>query len=183
MPIKIPSDFWYPDAVSEAQGLAILPPFADNTLLKCQRRLGVTLPGSLVELLRTKNGGQIRYPELQCEHPTLWGDSKITINSIPGITAEEVRHGGLLNYELDFEYAHDPGDVQRKALLKKVGMAHLLIPISRDAHSMVALDYRGCPHSGNPPISWMTFDEDCDSVQIVSSFDNLLKRLRKSDDD
>jgi len=182
MPIKIPSDFWYPDAANESQGLVILPHFDEDTLLKCQQRLGVMLPEPLVELLRTKNGGQIRYSELQCEHPTLWGESETTINAIPGITAERVTQGGFINYELDFEYAHDPGSLQMKALLKKIGPAHLLIPISRDAHTMIALDYRECPHSDDPPITWMTFDEDCDSVQIVSSFDRFLKSLRKSED-
>ena len=185
MPTNIPRDFWKPRSWYGSEDevrRAILPPFDQYTLTQCQKRLGVMLPLSLVNLLHTQNGGCTEYNELICEQPTLWGDTEVSFRSIPGICAERVWVYGLENFEIDFGFALDPGGERMTALKEKVGAPQRLIPLCRDAHSMVALDYRSCPYSDDPPVIWLTFDEECDFVQIASNFESLLSRLRKSED-
>ena len=137
------------------------------------------LPEALVSLLRTKNGGSPRYSELECEQPTLWGEMEVRLHTIAGICSDRVWLYGLDNYEIDFVSFGDEDGAHLQEIKNKVGESRLLVPLCRDAHSMIALDYRNCPYSDNPPITWMTFDEDCDSAEIVSDFETLLTRLKK----
>lgn len=139
------------------------------------------LPCELVELLRTQNGGFINYNILPLNTPNLWGESEVEIDLIPGISAEEHQFYGLKCFKIDWTFGPGSDEQRMREMMKRVGRPDLIIPLDRDAHCFVALDYRPRPFHDDPPVIWMSTDDDCDYVEIAPNFRALLNRLEKSD--
>lgn len=147
--------------------------------MDCQTRLGLMLPYALVELLRTQNGGFINYNLLPLITPTLWGEDELDLYLIPGISAQEPKHCGLSNFQINWIFGSDPGDDRMNALRRRVGNPQHIVPLERDAHCLIALDYRKNPFNDNPPVIWMSTDDDCEFIEIAQDFETLLCQLRK----
>jgi hypothetical protein len=107
-------------------------PLDERTLAEVERRLGVKLPATYVELLREQNGGYLdemlitvprRVSGALADHVD---DGYVSIGSLAGVTLEEC-HGSVLHTRaMTEEWELPPG----------------LVLLDGDGHAWIALDYR-----------------------------------------
>ncbi|WP_215144496.1 SMI1/KNR4 family protein [Exiguobacterium qingdaonense] len=131
-----------------------LPDLTEEILRDVESRLGVKLPESYIELIRTQNGGFIE----QCELPvTLNGlDDTIVIDSIMGVSLYE-------------------GLVESKILLKEWGVEdERLIAFAGDGHYFLMFDYRD---EAVPKIALL--DTTAEKIDVrFDSFEQFTEALR-----
>ncbi|MFD2216420.1 SMI1/KNR4 family protein [Metabacillus endolithicus] len=125
-----------------------LEKLTEDDVQDVERKLGVILPKSYIELLLLQNGGYIHFNNYQVDNYHLF------IDHLRGIGA-----GGLLENEY---------------LLNEWGLPLGLVLISGDGHSWIALDYRY--QSSDPPVVYIDIESDT-IINIASDFDNFLKKL------
>ncbi|MEE1820910.1 SMI1/KNR4 family protein, partial [Streptomyces sp. BE20] len=69
----------------------VQPPVTDQVVLEAERLLDVTLPGSLLDLLRRRNGGRVTSGRnaFPTSGPTSWSADHVPFDSVLGIGHRE----------------------------------------------------------------------------------------------
>ncbi|WP_051716458.1 SMI1/KNR4 family protein [Streptomyces sp. NRRL F-5727] len=140
----------------------VQPALTDAAVRDAERRLGVRLPASLLELLRVQNGGQVAeaWNAFPTEVPTSWSVNHAPLDSVLGIGPSD-----------DWMSLLDTG-----CLVEEWGLPSPLVLLSGDGHYWIALDYRACGPSGDPSVTW--FDvEDGLELPLAADFRTFVERL------
>lgn len=140
-------------------GAAMRPPVTDDAVRDAQRRLGVKLLTSYVELLKVRNGGYLRYDSHPAAVPTSWATDHVGVEHIMGIGP------GPAGNILDTPW-----------LVEEWGMPEGLVLLSGDGHTWIALDYRSCGPSGEPSVVWIDNELD-EEVRLAPDFQTFLDGL------
>jgi hypothetical protein len=119
----------------------VQPPLTDEVVQEAQDLLGVTLPATLLDLLRVQNGGIVacgrrRFPT---SAPTSWADDHVPLTDLVGI-------------------GHTPGVgslLETPDLIEEWGLPDDVVPVSGDGHYWIVLDYR---RSAEPTVTWLDTD-------------------------
>ena len=132
-------------------------PLTDDVVAEVERALGVRLPAELLALLRHQNGGYVRSEFSACptSRPTSWADDHIALNEIAGIGTSHV-------LALD----------QSRDLNKEWVQPPELVLLSGDGHWWIALDYRTCGPTGEPPVIFYenAAEGSPDDLPVAASF-------------
>ncbi|MFI9293712.1 SMI1/KNR4 family protein [Streptomyces gardneri] len=140
----------------------VQPPLTDAVVQDAERRLGVRLPASLLEILRVQNGGLVA--ELSnafpTDVPTSWSENHVPLDDMMGIG----RRNDRLSL-LDSPY-----------LVEEWGLPSPVVLLSGDGHCWIALDYRACGESGEPSVTWFDLDTDTE-LPLATDFQTFVERL------
>ncbi|MFJ7246982.1 SMI1/KNR4 family protein [Kitasatospora sp. NPDC098652] len=140
----------------------VQPALTDQAIVEAQRLLDVTLPGSLLALLRHRNGGEIAddWNAFPTSRPTSWSTDHIPFDSMLGIGRRE----GTISL-LDSPY-----------LVKEWGLPTGSVLFSGDGHCWIGLDYRACGRHHEPSVTW--FDADFDTeLALAPDFRSFIEGL------
>ncbi|MFC9273427.1 SMI1/KNR4 family protein [Streptomyces zhihengii] len=143
----------------------VQPPLTDAVVQDAERRLGVRLPTSLLEILRVQNGGVVAdsWSAFPTDAPTSWSEDHVPLDHMMGIG----RHDEQCSL-LDSGY-----------LVEEWGLPSPLVLLSGDGHCWIALDYRSCGERGDPSVTW--FDVECDTeLPLAADFRAFVERLTAS---
>ncbi|MEU6238996.1 SMI1/KNR4 family protein [Kitasatospora sp. NPDC047058] len=123
----------------------VQPPVTDQVILDAERLLNVTLPSSLLDLLRRQNGGQVTSSRnaFPTSRPTSWSADHIPFDSMLGIGHRE----GTLSL-LDSPY-----------LVAEWNLPAPVVLVSGDGPCWIGLDYRVCGRHGEPSVTWFDADD------------------------
>ncbi|MFD3481796.1 SMI1/KNR4 family protein [Streptomyces sp. NPDC058665] len=153
---EVKATFW-------GEGLyGVQAPLTDAVVHDAERRLGVRLPASLLEILRVQNGGLVAqlWNAFPTDVPTSWSENHVPLDDMMGIG----RHEGRLSL-LDSAY-----------LVAEWGLPSPLVLFSGDGHCWTALDYRACGERGEPSVTW--FDAECETeLPLAADFRTFVERL------
>ncbi|MBS3681169.1 SMI1/KNR4 family protein [Ornithinibacillus massiliensis] len=147
-----------------------LDPLDDKTIDKVERKLGVTFPVSYINLLREKNGGELkcnRYPyvyeqDIDEENPEENAD--LTIDFLHGISTRK-----------------SEGVLESIYLIKEWELPKDIVILSSNGGEIfIAFDYRQTKTS--PPIILIDAEMEFEDV-IAANFDELLNKLYEDEDD
>lgn len=136
-------------------------PLADEMVREAEQTLGVTLPSSLLVLLRVQNGGGVAaewnaFPTTQA--PT-WSADHVPFDAVMGIGPDECES------LLDTPY-----------LVEEWGLPSPIVLLAGDGHCWTALDYRMCGRHGEPSVTW--FDTELESeLALASDFRTFVEGL------
>jgi hypothetical protein len=139
----------------------------DEAIAEAQRLLNVTLPSSLLNLLRHRNGGEVAdswnaYPTSQ---PTSWSADHVPFDSMMGIGRRE----GTTSL-LDSPY-----------LVGEWGLPAAVVLVSGDGPCWIGLDYRACGRHGEPSVAWFEADLDTE-LTIAPNFRSFIEGLTAARD-
>ncbi|MER7758132.1 SMI1/KNR4 family protein [Streptomyces sp. NPDC097619] len=137
-------------------------PLTDEAVLEAERELGVRLPGSLVELLRVRNGGEVadRWNAFPTEVPNSWSEDHVPLDDLMGIGRAE---GGA-------------SVLDSARLVREWRLPRQLVLLSGDGHWWIALDYRACGEGDEPSVTW--FDtETVSEVPLARDFRSFVESL------
>ncbi|MEO5803400.1 MAG: SMI1/KNR4 family protein [Verrucomicrobiota bacterium] len=124
------------------------PPITDELVREAEREIGFKLPSSYLALLKTQNGGYIRFGLPDSVHEMIYGIGP-NFPSITGVDWEEVKES--VTMQLDG-----------------------LIPFDGDGHWHLCIDYR--KNVNKPCVSYV--DVECDSEsKVADSFEEYLQML------
>ncbi|MFI6043904.1 SMI1/KNR4 family protein [Nocardia sp. NPDC051321] len=140
----------------------VLGPLTDKAVRDAESQLRVTLPASLVRLLRVQNGGTVakRWNAWPVSAPTAGFDSYVPIDLVMGVGRAD---GGTT--VLDTPY-----------LVQEWGLPAPIVLLDGDGHYWVGLDYRDCGPAGEPAVT--VFDADRESsVILAADFETFLRGL------
>ncbi|MEV7729089.1 SMI1/KNR4 family protein [Streptomyces sp. NPDC087917] len=140
----------------------VQPPLTERTVREAEHELGVTLPPSLLDLLRKQNGGVVAdsWNAAPAAEPTSWSQDHVPFDELMGIGRSE----GTVSL-LDTPY-----------LVEEWGLPSPIALVSGDGHSWIALDYRRCGSDGEPSVTW--FDTDLDAeLQLAVDFRSFVEGL------
>lgn len=152
----IKATFW-------GEGLfGVQPPLIDAVVQDAERRLGVRLPASLLEILRVRNGGPVAelWNAFPTDVPTSWSENHVPFDDMMGIG----RHDDRLSL-LDTAY-----------LIEEWGLPSPLVLLSGDGHCWIALDYRACGERVEPSVTWFDVDTDTE-LPLATDFQTFVERL------
>jgi hypothetical protein len=133
-------DFWIPNSPG------IQPPLTDAMVAEAERVLGVTLPGTLIELLKIQNGGVVHdnhdaYPT----PPNHYSTDHIPFTHVMGIPALGPRPPITQAITLlDTPYLIGEWDLPEPIVL-----------LYGEGHFWVALDYRNRHPQSEPSVVWI----------------------------
>ncbi|WP_051845502.1 SMI1/KNR4 family protein [Streptomyces globisporus] len=142
------------------------PPLTDAAVRDAERRLGVRLPASLLELLRDRNGGVVAeaWNAHPTDVPTSWGDDHVPFDQLMGIVDEDGVHLSILD---------------SPHLVEEWGLPSPLVLLSGEGHWWIALDYRTCGAVGEPSVGW--FDpEGASELPPAGDFRTFVEGLTAS---
>lgn len=147
-----------------------LEPLDDKTVEKVERELGVTFPVSYINLLKEKNGG-----ELKCSR-------------YPYVYEQDVDEGNPdENADLIIEFFHgistkkSEGVLESIYLIKEWELPKNIVILSGDGgERFIAFDYRQT--NTDPPIILIDSEMEFEDV-IASNFDELLSKLYEDEND
>ncbi|MFE9937167.1 SMI1/KNR4 family protein [Streptomyces hirsutus] len=146
---------------------AVQPALTDQVIAEAQRLLNVTLPSSLLDLLRHRNGGQVAagrnaFPTSQ---PTSWSPDHVPFDSVMGIG-----HRERTVSVLDSPY-----------LVEEWGLPAAVVLVSGDGPCWIGLDYRACGRHGEPSVTW--FDADLNAeLALAPDFRSFIEGLTSAPD-
>lgn len=140
----------------------VQPPLTDAVVREAERRLGVRLPPSLLEILRVQNGGAVAelWNAFPTDVPTSWSENHVPLDDMMGIDPLD----GQLSL-LDTAY-----------LVEEWGLPSPLVLLSGDGHCWIALDYRTCGKRGEPSVSWFDVDGGTE-LPLAADFQAFVERL------
>ncbi|MGW2378357.1 MULTISPECIES: SMI1/KNR4 family protein [Kitasatospora] len=143
-------------------GYGVQPPVTDQMILEAERRLNVTLPGSLLDLLRQQNGGRVTSSRnaFPTSRPTSWSADHVPFDHVLGIGHRE-RTISLLDSPYLVEEWNLPGRV---------------VLVSGDGPCWIALDYRACGRAGEPSVSWLDADDNSE-LALAPDFRSFVEGL------
>jgi hypothetical protein len=153
----LPPFFW--DTSSDH---GVQPPLTDRAVGEAERLLDVTLPDSLLDLLRNQNGGQVSDSRnaFPTTLPTSWSADHVPFDSVMGIGHRE-RTLSIL----DSPY-----------LVDEWGLPTAVVLVSGDGHFWIGLDYRTCARHGEPSVAWFDADDNSE-LALASDFRSFLMGL------
>ncbi|MCZ9351655.1 SMI1/KNR4 family protein [Streptomyces mutabilis] len=140
----------------------VQPSLTDAVVLDAERRLGVRLPASLLEILRVRNGGAVAelWNAFPTDVPTSWSENHVPLDDMMGIG----RHDGQSSL-LDTTY-----------LVEERGLPSSLVLLSGDGHCWIALDYRMCGKGAEPSVTWFDVDGNTE-LPLAADFQTFIERL------
>ncbi|GAA1405932.1 SMI1/KNR4 family protein [Catellatospora coxensis] len=143
-----------------------LPPLTGELLGEAERELGVTLPSSLVELLRLRNGGVVAdaWNAFPTAEPTSWAPDHVPFDHLAGIGSA----AGTITLS-DNAY-----------LVREWDLPSPVVLLSGDGHYWVALDYRACGAAGEPSVTWLDADFGTE-LHLADDFRAFVCGLTRSD--
>ncbi|WP_393087545.1 SMI1/KNR4 family protein [Streptomyces sp. LN704] len=140
----------------------VLPPLTEQAVLEAEGLLSVTLPGSLLDLLRHQNGGQVSHGwnAFPTRRPTSWSADHVPFDSVMGIGRRE-RTLSML----DSPY-----------LVEEWGLPTAVVLLSGDGHYWIGLDYRACGRHGEPSVTWFDTDDNSE-LALAPNFRSFAEGL------
>ncbi|MEU6708906.1 SMI1/KNR4 family protein [Streptomyces wuyuanensis] len=144
----------------------VQPPLTAEVVRDAERRLGVRLPVSLLEILRVRNGGVVaeRWNAFPTGVRTSWSGSHVPLDDMMGIGS----HDDWLSL-LDTAY-----------LVEEWGLPSPVVLLSGDGHCWIALDYRVCGNRGEPSVTWFDVDDGTE-LPLAADFRTFVERLTASE--
>ncbi|MFF2780569.1 SMI1/KNR4 family protein [Streptomyces sp. NPDC058052] len=141
-------------------------PLTSAVIEDAERRLGVRLPASLLEVLRVQNGGVVAelWNAFPTDVPTSWSENHVPLDDLMGIG----RRDGQLSL-LDTAY-----------LVEEWGLSSPVVLLSGDGHCWIALDYRVCGKRGEPSVTWFDVDDGTE-LPLAADFRTFVERLTASE--
>ncbi|MFF1447539.1 SMI1/KNR4 family protein [Streptomyces sp. NPDC058274] len=138
----------------------------DEMVEDAERLLGISLPASLLTLLRVQNGGGVaeRWNVFPTPVPTSWNDNHVPFGDLLGVGRRE-----RMTSLLDAPYLVEEWDLPAPIVL-----------LSGDGHCWVALDYRACGRQGDPSVTWFDTDAESDLV-LAPDFESFVEGLTSTD--
>ncbi|GIJ56535.1 SMI1/KNR4 family protein [Virgisporangium aurantiacum] len=152
--------FWDPERQHGSQ-----PPLTPEVVADTERTLGVTLPESLLRLLRIRNGGVVA--DAWDAVPLDGGVDYVPFGEVCGAGPADVPDSITLS---DTPY-----------LIGEWGLPSPLVLLSGDGHTWVALDYRACGPAGEPSVVYVDADFERE-VPLAPDFRAFVERLVPSSD-
>jgi hypothetical protein len=141
------------------------PPVTPGEVTDTERVLGVTLPESLLRLLRLQNGGVVAEAWDACPAPpNSWAGDHVPFDHVAGAGPP----GGDITLS-DTPY-----------LVTEWGLPSPVVLLSGDGHYWIALDYRACGPAGEPPVVWLDVEAGQD-LRIAPDFHTFVERLTAAD--
>ncbi|MEH0423262.1 SMI1/KNR4 family protein [Streptomyces sp. B21-083] len=140
----------------------VQPPLTEQVILEAEDLLNVTLPSSLVDLLRNQNGGQVTSSRnaFPTSAPTSWSADHVPCDSLMGIGHRE----------------RTPSMFDNPYLVAEWGLPKPVVLISGDGHYWIGLDYRACGRHGEPSITWFDTD-DKSELALAPNFSFFIEGL------
>ncbi|MCZ7412938.1 SMI1/KNR4 family protein [Streptomyces sp. WMMC897] len=140
----------------------VQPSLTDVVVQDAELRLGVRLPGSLLEILRVRNGGAVAElcNAFPTDVPTSWSGNHVPFDDMMGIG----RRDGQLSL-LDTAY-----------LVEEWGLPSPLVLLSGDGHCWIALDYRECGRYEDPSVTWFDVDDGTE-IPLAADFQAFAEGL------
>ncbi|WP_152486413.1 SMI1/KNR4 family protein [Nocardiopsis lucentensis] len=131
-------------------GYTAQPPLTEEAIAKAQRLLDVTLPDSLLDLLRHRNGGEVAkdWNAFPVGGPTSWSTDHVPFDRVMGIGGRE----GTLS-PLDSPY-----------LVGEWGLPAGVVLVSGDGPCWTGLDHRARGRAGEPSMTWFEADLNTELV-------------------
>lgn len=145
----------------------VQPALTDEAVADAQRLLGVTLPSSLLDLLRHQNGGPVADSRdaFPTSRPTSWSVDHIAFDNVFGIG----HRAGTVSM-LDSPY-----------LVEEWGLPTAVVLVAGDGPCWIGLDYRVCGGQGEPSVTW--FDAELETEQALAvDFQSFVEGLVPASD-
>lgn len=154
--------FWDADSNDGVQR-----PLTDQAVRDAERLLDVTLPASLIDLLRVQNGGQVTGARnaFRTDRPTSWSEDHVPFDHVMGIGHRENTVSLL-----DSPY-----------LVEEWGLPSPVVLLSGDGPCWIALDYRACGRYGQPSVGWFEADFSVELV-LAADFGSFVEGLTSAGD-
>ncbi|MFF3946895.1 SMI1/KNR4 family protein [Streptomyces sp. NPDC001902] len=142
----------------------IQEPLTDPLIVEAERSLGVTLPGSLLDLLRRQNGGAVTADRnaFPTSEPTSWSADHVPVDVLMGIG-----HRSAALSMLDSPY-----------LVREWGLPTAVVLVSGDGPCWIGLDYRACGRHEEPSVTW--FDAELQAeLHLAPDFRSFIEGLTR----
>lgn len=145
----------------------VQPPLTDEIIREAERLLDVTLPASLVDLLRAQNGGLVAdgRSAFPTDRPTSWSADHVPFDTLMGIGRREP-----MTSLLDSPY-----------LVAEWGLPSPVVLLSGDGHCWIGLDYRRCGRHGEPSVTWFDVDDNTE-LALARDFRSFVEGLTSAHD-
>lgn len=152
-----PHPFWDTDDDHGVQ-----PPLTDEAITEAERLLNVTLPASLLDLLRERNGGLVASGRdaFPTSRPTSWAPDHVPFDFVMGI--------GRRDQALSL--------LESPYLVEEWGLPKDVVLVSGDGHYWIGLDYRACGRHGEPSVAWFDADDDSE-LTLAPDFRSFVEGL------
>jgi hypothetical protein len=153
---EVRDSFWSGSAYGVQQ------PLTDEAVGVAESELGVTLPSSLLELLRVQNGGVVadRWKAFPTREPTSWAKDHVPFKELMGIGRAE----NVLSL------------LQTPYFVEEWGLPTPIVLLAGDGHCWVALDYRVCGRAGEPSVTWFDTELAAESA-LATDFRSFVEGL------
>jgi hypothetical protein len=158
---EVKATFWGDDT------RLVLPPLTDESVREAEALLGVTLPSSLLDLLRVRNGGLVadEWSAFPTVEPTSWSADHVPFDHLLGIGQSD----GVISL-LDTPY-----------LVEEWGLPSPIVLLSGDGHYWIGLDYRRHGPRHEPSVTW--FDADFGTeLSLAADFRSFVEGLTPDPD-
>lgn len=135
----------------------------DEMIANAERQLGVRLPKSYLDALRTKNGGSTigQYIKLPSQH-------------VPDHLSRYVDHGYIAVLELNGIGSGDDTILETDYYVGEWGLPSPIVILSGEGHWWIAFDYR-VAHE-NPPIVFLDSDSG-DTLYLSNDFASFFSSI------
>jgi hypothetical protein len=152
------AEFW--KSSDYARREYVLPSPTKNMIERVQDRLGYSLPGAYIELMRFQNGGLPKNTCFPTNTPTSWAANHIAIHGIMGI-------GDTKTYSLC-------GELGSQFMIAEWGYPSIGIYFGdcpSAGHDMICLDYRTCGPLGEPRVAYVDQEDDYKITHLADNFE------------
>lgn len=138
------------------------PPLTDELVAEAERVLGVTLPTTLLDLLRLRNGGAVApsWHALPTGRPTSWAETHVPFTELMGI--------GRLPASLSL--------LDTPYLVEEWELPSPIVLLTGDGHWWIGLDYRECGPRGEPSVTWFDAEEETE-LALARDFRSFVEAL------
>lgn len=159
---QVEASFW--DTTVER---GVVAPLTRDMVAAAERELGVTLPGDLLRLLRTQNGGVVADSWDACPaEPNFYADDHVPFDQLFGL-----RLGGD---------AHTISMLDTAYLVQEWDLPTPVVLLSGQGHYWIALDYRTSGPNGEPAVTWI-HNEMEHELRLAPDFRTFVERLTPSE--
>lgn len=144
----------------------VLPPPTEISIASVEKRLGIKLPGSYLELMQTQNGGIPARTAFPTVEPTSWAEDHVAIDGILG-------SGDSKMYSLC-------GDLGSKFMQDEWGYPNIGVYFGHcpsAGHDMICLDYRKSGARGEPQVVHVDQELDYRITFLAEDFRAFVKGL------